>query len=87
MHLNKNKVGMVLGTLVGGLHVVWSVLVAFGWAQPLVNLILKLHMIRPTLLIVDAFDFGTAIALVLVTSIVGYVVGYAFASIWNYLHK
>jgi hypothetical protein len=37
---DKNKVGLVAGALLGGWHVVWSILVATGVGQTLDNLIL-----------------------------------------------
>ena len=43
-HLNPNKTGIALGGLVGGLHLVWAILVVLGWAQPLVNFSQWAHM-------------------------------------------
>jgi hypothetical protein len=87
MHkVNTNKVGLLVGSFIGGLHLLWSLLVAVGLAQPLVNFIFRLHMIKPFIM-VDSFNIGLAITLVVITAIVGYVVGYILASIWNYLHR
>ncbi len=87
MHnINTHKTGLVLGSLVGVIHLVWSILVAIGLAQSLVDFIFKLHMVRP-IIVVDTFSIGLAVALIIVTAIIGYIVGYIFALIWNKLHK
>lgn len=84
-HLNPTKTGLALGGLVGGLHLVWSVLVALGWAQALVNFSLWAHMVS-TPFAVKTFDLSTAVTLVAAAAIVGYVVGHVFAFIWNRVH-
>ena len=68
--LRPNQVGLVLGGFVGLLHLVWSVLVALNWAQPLVNFIFRLHMIEPAHAVLP-FSFGSAIGLVILTAVVG----------------
>jgi hypothetical protein len=37
--LNPNKVGLVIGVLIGGWHLAWSATVLFGWAQPILDFI------------------------------------------------
>ena len=83
--LNINKVGLTLGSFVGLLHACWSVLVAIGWAQSLVDFNLKMHMAELPLTILS-FDFGTAVMLIVIAFLVGYVVGSAFAFLWNRFH-
>lgn len=85
-NVNKNKVALTLAVMVGGVHLVWSVLVALGLAQGLIDFILAVHMIE-TATIVGPFDIKMAGLLVVVTAIIGYAVGYVFATVWNYLHK
>jgi hypothetical protein len=36
---NPNKVGLVVAALIGGWHVLWSLLVLLGWAQPILDFI------------------------------------------------
>lgn len=84
--LNKNKVGLALATIVGGLHVVWSLLIAFGWAQSYVDFVFNVHMVKP-IVVVNDFNFGLAVALIIIATIIGYVVGYIFATVWNRLHR
>jgi hypothetical protein len=41
--------GLVIGVLIGGWHLVWTALVAAGWAQSLISFIFWAHMIRPSM--------------------------------------
>lgn len=82
---NPNSVGLVIGTLIGGWHVVWSLLVLIGWAQPILDFIFWAHMIKPVYF-VKPFDLAAAIMLVAVTATIGYVFGFVGAMIWNRLH-
>jgi len=83
--LNTNKTGLVLGTIVGGMHVMWSLLLLVGWAQPLVTFILWAHMVQIGY-VLGPFDIKASVTLILVTAVVGYAVGFAFATFWNKLH-
>lgn len=84
-HINPTKTGLAVGKLFGGVHLVWSILVALGWAQAVVNFSLWAHMASFPL-VIGAFDLTAAVTVILVATAVGYVLGYAFAHIWNYLH-
>jgi hypothetical protein len=85
-HLNPKKAGLAVGAFVGGVHVVWSLLVALNWAQLLINFVLWMHMISLPY-VVKAFDFTAALTLIVITYLAGYAVGYLFAKIWNRLHR
>ncbi|MFZ3044217.1 MAG: hypothetical protein WA058_03900 [Minisyncoccia bacterium] len=85
-HLNPAKTGLTFGAFIGGWHVVWSLLVGMGWAQPLIDFILWAHMISVPW-VVKAFDLSAAVTLVIVTWVVGCVFGYVFARIWNRMHR
>ena len=82
--INKNKLGLVLGTFLGIWHFVWGLLVLSGVAQSLMNFIFRLHMIEPPYTIAP-FDFGTAVSLILVTSVTGYASGWILGAIWNWV--
>lgn len=84
--INKNKAGIVVGLLFGLWHLTWSVLVAFGVAQSVINWIFRLHFIQPPYTIA-AFNIGTAVILIVVTSVVGFVIGWLFGAIWNWLNS
>ncbi|MBI4065790.1 hypothetical protein HY412_01170 [Candidatus Kaiserbacteria bacterium] len=85
-HLNPTKTGFALGTLVGGLHLVWSILIALGWAQPLVDFSQWAHMVSMPV-VVEPFSLSAAVTVIVVAAIVGYVVGNIFARIWNHAHN
>ncbi len=86
MELNPSKVALTLGVLLGGWHLVWSVLVALGLAPPLLDFIFSMHMLANPYQ-VTGFDVTKAGILVVITFMVGYVVGYIFANVWNKVHK
>ena len=83
--VNKNKVGLVFGALLGGWHLAWSVLVFLGVAQSLYDFIMWAHMIHVSVTI-GPFEFGTAVTLIIITGIIGYVLGYIGAWVWNKVH-
>jgi hypothetical protein len=83
---NPNKVGLVVGALIGGWHLVWSLLVLIGWAQPIIDFIFWAHMIEPVY-VIKAFDPKAAVTLVAITFITGYLFGFVGTIIWNRLHR
>lgn len=84
-HISPKNAGFALGALIGLWHALWSALVAFNLAQPLIDFIFRMHFIAP-IYAIEVFDFVTALELVVITSIIGFIVGYIFALIWNKLH-
>ena len=83
--INKNKLGIVVGGFSGLCHLGWSLLVAFGVAQALIDWIFHLHFIQPPWVIAP-FRIDLAVALIVITAILGYVMGWVLAAIWNWLH-
>ncbi len=83
---NPNKVGLVIGALIGGWHLFWALLVLFGWAQPFIDFIFWVHMIQPIYMI-KPFDPLAAVTLIGITAVIGYVFGFLGALIWNRLHR
>jgi len=84
--MNKHKVALTLGSFVALVHLVWSLLVGFGFAQPWMNWVLGLHFLNNPFQF-RPFELGTAIVLIIVTGIVGYVVGWIFSTVWNWVNK
>ena len=82
--LSTTTTGLVLGAVMGGMHLFWSLLVAAGWGQPIMNFIFWMHFIKPIYLI-EPFESIRAISLVVVTSIIGFMLGWAAAWLWNRL--
>jgi len=85
-HLNPTKTGLALGKLLGGVHLVWAVLIALGWAQALVNFSMWAHMVSVPV-VVQTFDISAAITVIFFATIIGYILGFVFAKIWNWLHR
>jgi hypothetical protein len=83
---NPNKVGLVVGALIGGWHLLWSLLVFLRWAQPVIDFIFWAHMIQP-IYVIKPFDLLAAITLILITAAIGYIFGFLGAIIWNKLHR
>jgi hypothetical protein len=79
---NPNKAGLVLGALIGGWHLLWSLLVAIGWAQVVIDFVLWMHFIKPVYVVED-FSPGRALILIVVTAAVGYGFGACFGLAWN----
>ena len=84
--VSPNKIGLALGALIGGWHVGWALLVAVGWAQWVLNFVFWMHFLKPPYT-VGPFSAGIAVILILVTATVGYVFGYIFGVLWNWIHR
>ena len=83
--MNRNKVGLVFAALLGGVHLLWSLLVFTGVAQVFYDFILWAHMVHLDL-VVGPFDFTAAVTLVIMTAVMGYVIGYIGAWVWERIH-
>jgi hypothetical protein len=84
--MNKHKMGLVLGSFVAFVHIVWSVLIAFGWAQPWMDFVLRMHSLNNPYFLLP-FDLTRSLGLIILTFLVGYILGNIFAMIWNKLHR
>jgi hypothetical protein len=85
-HINPAKTAITLATFLGGVHFIWSIFVALGWAQALINFKLWAHMVSVPV-VVKTFNLSAATTLILISTVMGYIVGYAFALIWNRMHR
>lgn len=84
--LDKCRVGLVLGTLMGLLHLAWALLVATGFAQVFMDFIYSVHFLNDPFY-VSGFSLVTAVTLVVVTFVFGYVFGWVFAYLWGFVQK
>ncbi|MBI4116899.1 hypothetical protein HY449_04105 [Candidatus Pacearchaeota archaeon] len=82
--INANKLGLVLGILLALVHFLWILIIASGFAKQFLDYVLSLHFISDVYSI-GPFGFGTAAILLIFTFVSGYVIGFAFAMIWNML--
>ena len=83
--VHSHKVGLVFGGLFALGHALWALMVFLGFAKPLLDFIFCLHFLRVQFDI-PPFDLGNAIMLVIVTGIIGYIIGRVFCVLWNYVH-
>jgi hypothetical protein len=83
--IRPNRAGLVLAMLFGGWHLMWSLLVAVGWAQPLIDFIFWVHFIKPVY-VIQSFNAGIALLLIVVTAAIGYAMGWISGVLWNKLH-
>jgi len=87
MHkLNINRTGIAVAGFLAGFHFFWAFLVASGWAQPVMDFIMRLHMIKP-FYVIAPFDVTLAASLIAFTAASGYAIGIFYAWIWNRLHR
>jgi hypothetical protein len=76
------SVGLSLGLFFGAIHAIWAILVWVGAAQPLMDFIFDLHMIKPPY-VIEPFNILRAVALVLVTGASGFISGWFFGLLWK----
>ena len=86
MKLNEHKTGIALGAFVGVMHVIWSIIVASGYGQSIIDWKLSMHFLTIPIA-VQSFNLTTSIELIIVAVIGGYIAGRIFAKIWNSIHK
>lgn len=82
--LDQNKVPFVVAAFLGGFHLLWALLVAGNYAQPVLDWVYWVHFLSNPF-VLDVFDPGRAALLVVFTTVVGYIGGLLFVLIWNNL--
>lgn len=81
MKRHKHQIALTFAVLFGGLHAGWSALVLTGIAQPLFDFIMWAHMINMPI-VIGPFDTTAAVTLIVVTTAIGYGLGYLGAIVW-----
>lgn len=84
--MNKHKTGLVFGSFAAFVHLVWSLLIAFGWAQGWMDFVYRVHSLNNPFTVMP-FDLWRSLGLIVLTFVVGYIVGNVFAFIWKKFHK
>lgn len=80
--LNNNHVGLTLGIFLALWHAVWAFVVALGFGQRYLDMILPMHFLN-NIYSVMLFSPLKALGLVLMAFVCGYIMGWIFAAIWN----
>ena len=84
--INANKLGLTVGIFAALIHLIWSLVVLAGVAQEFLNWIFPIHFLNNVYSVVG-FNAITALLLTLMALLGGYVMGWAFAELWNYIDK
>ncbi|HIH13893.1 MAG TPA: hypothetical protein HA224_01420 [Nanoarchaeota archaeon] len=84
--LNEKQTAFGLGSFAAVIHILWALVVLSGNGPWLVNWITGLHFLNTSVTVLP-FDWMTAITLIIVTFIVGYLLGWLFACTWNWSLK
>ena len=84
--VSAHKVGLVLGGMFAIGHAVWSLMVLLGIAKLFLDFIFGLHFLNLQYSI-DQFSVVTALSLMAVTGVIGYLVGYLLGWLWNLGHQ
>lgn len=83
--INPCKLGSVVGGVVAIWHSIWAIIVFSGHAKEMLDWSLEMHFMHIEYSI-EPFDFKNAILLILLSGMVGYVVGSVSALLWNATH-
>lgn len=83
---NQHRVALALGYFAAVVHLIWILMVAGNVAQPFLNWVLGLHMVANPVM-VGQFQWGNAIMLLIMTFIVGYLAGWIFVGIYDWVCK
>ncbi len=84
--ISANKVGLAVGGLFAVIHAVWALMVSGGIAKPFMDWILSLHFMSFQYSMTP-FSLGTAVMLVIVTAVLGYIMGFVLGWLWNVVHR
>lgn len=84
--MNQNKAGLAVGGFFAFWHLVWVLFVGAGVAQSWTTWYFQLHFLDNPFVFLP-FNLMTAIWLIIITGVIGYVLGWIFACCWNWAHK
>ena len=80
------KIALIGGLTLSALHACWVIIVASGWAQPLLDFIFKLHMLNSPF-VVQPFNMLLSAELLALTFVIGAFYGLVFSLIIKLLNK
>lgn len=77
-----HKVGLTAGLFAALIHAVWALLVSLGVGQNVINMIFPLHFLN-VVYQVQSFNLVTAIMLIIMAFLCGYIMGWVFTAIYK----
>lgn len=80
------KAALIGGFTLSALHACWILIVASGWAQPLLDFIFELHMLNSPF-IVQPFSIVLSVELIVLTFVIGAFYGIVFSFIRKLCNK
>ena len=86
MNLNKKQVALTFGIMAALGHFLWTLAVAVGFGQSLLNWSMVNHYMNFGYTVGNV-SLGIAVASILAAFVCGYIVGLVFASVWNWSGK
>lgn len=79
---NKRSSGMALGTLFAAMHFLWIIAIAGGLARGIARWGHQIHFMNMSYTLIS-FDIGNAVIGIISAFISGYLIGWAFAWLYN----
>ncbi len=86
MKPDKHQMGMTFGIVTASLHIIWVIAIITGVADWFMEWALSIHFVEFPYEIIEPTITGT-IALVALTFVGGYIIGWLLACVWNWLSK
>jgi hypothetical protein len=78
------RIGVTVAVLLAVWHILWAVLVAAGWAQPILDFVFRMHFIQPAYTVLP-FDLTASAVLAAIMAAIGFVAGYLVTFVWTWL--
>jgi hypothetical protein len=80
--MNQHKTGLTLGAFAALVHILWAILVAMNLGQMWMDFVLGLHFLNNPFQVMP-FASTNAVMLIVLVAVIGYIVGFVFATVWN----
>jgi ABC-type thiamin/hydroxymethylpyrimidine transport system permease subunit len=83
MKLSKSRLGLMFGALLAACHLLWLVMVLTGVAKTVLDWVLEMHLMGFTYSVLD-FNYLSALFLLVMTFVAGYISGFVLAAVLNW---
>lgn len=84
--ISANRLGLTVGIFTAAIHAVWAIIVALGIAQIGLDWVFPLHFLDNVFSTIE-FGFVSALLLVVLGFVGGYVCGAVLGWLWNKIQK